>query len=118
MFCFSSSRSRNGKRSSSGRDAIEPSGRITDATRGWRGSSGMTTTSQMLGPGSSSDVFNASGNCSGLETLRAEIKAETAILRGEMGTIRGEMAELRAHIDAGFDRLENALKLHELEHHK
>jgi len=52
------------------------------------------------------------------ETLRAEIKAEIAILRGEMGTIRGEMAELRAHIDAGFDRLENALKLHELEHHK
>jgi chromosome segregation ATPase len=59
------------------------------------------------------------------ETLRAEIKAETATLRGEMTALRAEMTELRAemtalrvHIDAGFARLEDALRLHILEHHK
>jgi len=63
------------------------------------------------------------------ETLRAEIKAETATLRTEMATLRAEikaesaalraeMAELRAHLDSGFERLEHALKLHELEHHR
>jgi hypothetical protein len=55
-------------------------------------------------------------------TLRAEIKAETATLRTEIkaeaATLRAEMAELRAHLDSGFDRLEHALKLHELEHHR
>jgi len=77
------------------------------------------------------------------ETLRAEIKAETATLctemaqlrteiqaeigtlrtemaqvRTEMAELRGEMGELRAHIDAGFERIAHALQLHILEHHK
>lgn len=38
------------------------------------------------------------------ETLRAEIKTLEIGLRSEMR--------------AGFDRIENALKIHELEHHK
>ena len=50
--------------------------------------------------------------------LRAEIREESAALRAEMATLRAETAELRAHIDAGFERIENALKLHELEHHR
>ncbi len=52
------------------------------------------------------------------ETLRAEIKAETNALRAEMAELHAEIAELRAHLDSAFERIEHALKLHELEHHK
>jgi len=45
------------------------------------------------------------------DSLRVEI-------RGEAATLRAEMEVLREHIDAGFTRLEAALKAHELEHHK
>ena len=45
------------------------------------------------------------------ETLRAEIKAETEALRAEIKA-------LEARIDRGFERLEQMLKIHELEHHK
>ena len=38
------------------------------------------------------------------ETLRAEIRAEIGALRAEMR--------------AGFERIENMLKVHELEHHR
>jgi septal ring factor EnvC (AmiA/AmiB activator) len=51
-------------------------------------------------------------------TLRAEIQAESASLRAETASLRAEIAELRAHLDSGFDRIEHALKLHELEHHR
>lgn len=70
------------------------------------------------------------------ETLRADIKAlqahgdaEIAVLRAhvdkgaaaqtaEVAALRAEMITLRTNIDAGFERLHNALKAHELEHHK
>lgn len=45
------------------------------------------------------------------ETLRAEIKAETAALKAEIDTLRTEIRN-------GFDRMETMLKIHELEHHK
>jgi hypothetical protein len=51
------------------------------------------------------------------ETLRAEIRAETAQLKGEMANLRGEMAGLKAEIMGGFERLEAKLAVHELEHH-
>ena len=59
------------------------------------------------------------------ETLRAEIRAETAALRTEMAGLRvemaglrGEMAGLKAEIMGGFDKLEAKLAIHELEHHR
>jgi hypothetical protein len=45
------------------------------------------------------------------ETLRAEIRAETAELKGETAKLKGE-------IMGGFDRLEAKLAIHELEHHR
>ncbi len=45
------------------------------------------------------------------ETLRAE----TAKLGAEL---RGEMAALRSEMQAGFARIEAALRVHELEHHR
>ena len=44
------------------------------------------------------------------ETLRAEIRAETVALKAEM-------AILRSDIMGGFARLEEKLRVHELEHH-
>jgi len=52
------------------------------------------------------------------ETLRAEIRAETAELKGK---ISAETAELKAEISgimAGIERLEAKLTIHELEHHR
>jgi hypothetical protein len=52
------------------------------------------------------------------ETLRAEIRAETAELKGE---IRGETTELKGEIRgimAGIERLEAKLTIHEMEHHR
>jgi hypothetical protein len=52
------------------------------------------------------------------ETLRAEIRAETAELKGE---IRGETAALKGEISgimAGIERLEAKLTIHEMEHHR
>jgi hypothetical protein len=56
-------------------------------------------------------IHNNSRISEAKETLRAEIKDETAALRGEM-------ADLRAHLDSGFERMEHALKIHQIEHHK
>jgi hypothetical protein len=63
------------------------------------------------------------------ETLRAEIRAETAELKGKIsaetaelkGKISAETAELKAEISgimAGIERLEAKLTIHELEHHR
>jgi hypothetical protein len=52
------------------------------------------------------------------ETLRAEIRAETAELKGE---IRSETTELKGEIHgimAGIERLEAKLNIHEMEHHR
>ncbi len=63
------------------------------------------------------------------ETLRAEtaklgieLRAETAKLgtelRSEMKAYRSEMELLRRDMNAGFTRIETALQIHVLEHHK
>src|SRR5215218_1370381 len=54
MFDRNSSRSRNGQRSSSGLDTIDPSGRRIEERLGARGSSAGVMTSHTIGPGRSS----------------------------------------------------------------
>jgi hypothetical protein len=39
-------------------------------------------------------------------------------LRAEMGTLRAEIGSLRTEMNAGFERIENLLKMHVLEHHR
>lgn len=51
------------------------------------------------------------------ETLRAEIKGETAALSAAMAVMRAETEALRTEIRNGFERMETMLKIHELEHH-
>lgn len=50
-------------------------------------------------------------------TLRAEIRAEMVTLRAEMATLHSEIALLRKDMEAGFQRIESAIKIHMLEHH-
>ena len=54
--------------------------------------------------------------------LGAELRAETvklgAELRGEMTELRGEIQLLRSEMAAGFVRIEQAFKMHVLEHHQ
>jgi len=45
------------------------------------------------------------------ETLRAEMNAMRAELSADFGGLRAEMR-------AGFERIENLLRIHELEHHR
>jgi hypothetical protein len=52
------------------------------------------------------------------ETLRAETAKLAVELRSEMKDFRNEMELLRRDMNAGFERMENALKIHLLEHHK
>jgi hypothetical protein len=55
------------------------------------------------------------------ETLQAQIKSVTDAQTALKETLRAEMqamkSELSSEIKAGFDRIENALKTHELERH-
>ena len=48
------------------------------------------------------------------ETLRAEMQAMKTELSAEIRAIK---LEINAEIQAGFERVENALKIHVLEHH-
>ena len=59
MFDRNSSRGRNGHRSSSGFDTIDPSGFRIDDRLGARGSSRGVITSTTTGPGASSSVSDA-----------------------------------------------------------
>ena len=52
------------------------------------------------------------------ETLRAETAKLGAELRGEMTELRGEIQLLRSEMAAGFVRIEQAFKMHVLEHHQ
>ena len=52
------------------------------------------------------------------ETLRAETAKLGSELRGDIAGVRSEVALLRAEINAGFARMEQALKIHVLEHHQ
>jgi trans-2-enoyl-CoA reductase len=59
------------------------------------------------------------------ETLRAEtgklaveLRSEMKDLRSEMKDLRNEMALLRKDMNSGFERIENAMKVHVLEHHE
>jgi hypothetical protein len=59
------------------------------------------------------------------ETLRAEtaklaveLRSEMKDFRNEMELLRRDMELLRRDMNAGFERMENALKIHLLEHHK
>jgi hypothetical protein len=52
------------------------------------------------------------------ETLRAETREPRAQVNAEIRELRAEIRELRAEMNAGIARIEAALKIHELEHHK
>jgi hypothetical protein len=52
------------------------------------------------------------------ETLRAETAKLGTELRAEIAAVRHELELLRRDMNAGFERIENALKVHVLEHHK
>jgi septal ring factor EnvC (AmiA/AmiB activator) len=59
------------------------------------------------------------------ETLRAEIRAETAALKmemadlkHEMADLKHEMADLKREIMTAIERLEAKLTIHEMEHHR
>ena len=50
--------------------------------------------------------------------LRSEMKQLAADLRGEMLQLHNEIELLRRDMNAGFTRIENAMRIHVLEHHK